>query len=407
MLMTMVLVLTAGAFVFARTLAIARFYDSYHPDNPAGEARAHSLPNYHGYFIAWVVALGLLAALAVTQIIPSFRGLPGVRGGVLIGVGLAGLALSYRITQRSFRARDHVETFVRGALMLCSGAAILTTFGIILSLLFESFRFFEQVSPFEFLTGLKWSPQSGLPLEGADGPGGFGILPVIAGTFMITLIAMIIAVPIGLFIAIYLSEYAPVRVRGIIKPLVEILAGIPTVVYGFFALLTVGPAMRSFADMLGFDVSAQSAIAVGSVMGVMIIPYISSLSDDVLTAVPQSLRNGSYALGATKSETVRKVLFPAALPGIMGAILLGISRAIGETMIVVMAAGHAANLSGNPFETTTTVTVQIVALLTGDQGFDSAKTLAAYALGLTLFAITLLLNIIALLIVRRYRLRFT
>ena len=321
MLAGLFLVLIIGAFVFARTLAIARFYDSYHPDT---EARAHSLPNYHGYFIGWVVALGLLAALAVTQAMPSVRNAPLIRGGAMITVGLAGLALSYHITQRSFRARDHVERFVRGALMLCSGVAILTTFGIILSLLFESFRFFEQVSMFEFFTGLKWSPQSSLSLQDTQEPAGFGILPVIAGTFMIMLIAMTIAVPIGLFIAIYLSEYAPQQARRIIKPLVEILAGIPTVVYGFFALLTVGPALRSFAGMLGFDVSAQSAIAVGSVMGVMIIPYISSLSDDVLTAVPQSLRNGSYALGATKSETVRKVLFPAALPGIMGAILLGI-----------------------------------------------------------------------------------
>jgi phosphate transport system permease protein len=233
--------------------------------------------------------------------------------------------------------------------------------------------------------------------------GAFGAIPVIAGTLLITLVAMVVAVPTGLMIAVYLSDYAGSKVRTYFKPLVEILAGIPTVVYGFFAALTIGPILRDVGDLVGLEVASESALAAGLIMGVMIIPFISSLSDDVMNAVPQSLRDGSYALGATKSETIRQVVFPAALPGIVGAVLLAVSRAIGETMIVVMAAGLAANLTANPLEAVTTVTAQIVTLLVGDQEFDSPKTLAAFALGLLLFVVTLCLNVIALRVVRKYR----
>ena len=305
-----------------------------------------------------------------------------------------------------FRARIYVERFIKGFLIALSAIAVLTTLGVIMSLVFESWRFFEQVSPSEFLFGLQWSPQTALRADQAGQSGAFGAVPIFAGTFLIMLIAITVAGPIGLMIAIYLSEYASKRMRAIVKPAIEILAGIPTVVYGFFALLTVGPTIRLMAENMGFSVPTQSAISAGVVMGVMIIPLISSLSDDVINAVPQSLRDGSYALGATKSETMLKVIFAGALPGIIGAFLLAISRAIGETMIVVMAAGRAANLTANPFEAVTTVTVQIVALLTGDQEFDSPKTLAAFALGLVLFIITLLLNVIALIVVRKYRERY-
>ncbi|MHA1114500.1 MAG: phosphate ABC transporter permease subunit PstC, partial [Alphaproteobacteria bacterium] len=255
----------------------------------------------------------------------------------------------------------------------------------------------------EFLFGLNWSPQTAIRADQVGSSGAFGAVPVFAGTLLITVIAMAIAVPIGLFSAIYMSEYAKPRFRAVVKPLLEILAGIPTVVYGFFAALTVAPFLRDLGADLGFGVASESALAAGFVMGIMIIPFISSLSDDVINAVPQTLRDGAYALGATKSETVRQVIIPAALPGIVGSILLAVSRAIGETMIVVMAAGLAANLTANPFEAVTTVTVQIVTLLVGDQEFDSPKTLAAFALSLVLFFVTLILNVIALWVVRKYR----
>jgi phosphate transport system permease protein len=269
--------------------------------------------------------------------------------------------------------------------------------------LFEALRFFARVPVGEFLFGLEWSPQTALRAEQVGSSGAFGAIPLFAGTLLITLIAMAVAVPIGLLSAIYLADYASPRFRSMAKPLLEILAGIPTVVYGFFAALTVAPYFRGFGEGLGLDVSSESALAAGVVMGIMIIPFVSSLSDDVMNAVPQSLRDGSYALGATQSETIKQVVFPAALPGIVGAVLLAVSRAIGETMIVVMAAGLAANLTANPFEAVTTVTVQIVTLLVGDQEFDSAKTLAAFALGLMLFCITLCLNVVALGVVRKYR----
>ncbi len=303
----------------------------------------------------------------------------------------------------TLRARNQVEQTIKIFLMACSLIAILTTIGIVLSLVFESVRFFAKISIVEFLFGTEWSPQTALRADQVGASAAFGAIPLIAGTLLITVIAMVIAVPIGLFSAIYLSDYAGTRVRGYIKPLLEILAGIPTVVYGFFAALTVAPYIRDLGAAIGLDVASESALAAGLVMGIMIVPFISSLSDDVINAVPQSLRDGSYALGATQSETIKKVILPAALPGIFAACLLAVSRAIGETMIVVMAAGLAANLTANPFEAVTTVTVQIVTLLVGDQEFDSAKTLAAFALGLLLFCITLTMNVIALHVVRKYR----
>jgi phosphate transport system permease protein len=255
----------------------------------------------------------------------------------------------------------------------------------------------------DFLFGLKWSPQMAIRADQVGSSGAFGAIPVLTGTVMISMIAMAVAAPIGLMSAIYLSEYANRRIRAIVKPLMEILAGIPTVVYGFFAALTVAPFLRDTGDAIGMTISSESAMAAGLVMGVMIIPFVSSLSDDVINAVPQSLRDGAYALGATPSETVRQVVIPAAFPGIVGSLLLAVSRAIGETMIVVMAAGLSANLTANPFQAVTTVTVQIVTLLVGDQEFDSPKTLAAFALGLLLFMVTLALNVVALVVVRKYR----
>ena len=320
-----------------------------------------------------------------------------------IAVAVIGLAFARGRISRSLRARNEVERVVGVLLIACSSIAILTTIGIVLSLVFESIRFFGKVPFLDFLFGLEWSPQTALRADQIGSTGAFGAVPLFAGTLLITLIAMLIAVPVGLLSAIYLSDYADRRVRGVIKPLVEILAGIPTVVYGFFAALTVAPRLRGLGDALGLDVASESALAAGAVMGIMIIPFISSLSDDVMNAVPQSLRAGSFALGATKSETIKRVVLPAALPGIFAAFLLAVSRAIGETMIVVMAAGLAANLTANPFEAVTTVTVQIVTLLVGDQEFDSAKTLAAFALGLMLFCITLAMNVIALRVVRKYR----
>lgn len=301
------------------------------------------------------------------------------------------------------QARNVVEQVIKGFLILCSSIAIFTTLGIVLSVLFESMRFFGSVPATDFIFGTVWSPQTAIRADQVGSSGSFGAVPLFAGTMLISFIALCVSVPIGLLAAIYLSEYANSRVRTIAKPLLEILAGIPTVVYGFFAALVVAPFIRDFGASFGLSVASESALAAGLVMGIMIIPFVSSLSDDVINAVPQSLRDGAYALGATQAETIRKVIFPAALPGVVGGILLAASRAIGETMIVVMAAGLSANLTVNPLEAVTTVTVQIVTLLTGDQEFDSPKTLAAFALGLMLFVVTLLLNVIALHVVRKYR----
>ena len=316
---------------------------------------------------------------------------------------VAGLWYAYGKIDANTAARHIVEKVVRVILVGCASIAILTTIGIVFSVLFESLRFFQQVGFGEFVTGLRWSPQLAIRADQVGSSGAFGAVPLFVGTLLISFVALVVAVPLGLMSAIYLAEYASNRVRSVVKPLLEILAGIPTVVYGFFAALTVAPAIRGFGESIGLSVASESALAAGLVMGIMIIPFVSSLSDDVITAVPQSMRDGSYGLGATRSETIRKVVLPAALPGIVGSILLAASRAIGETMIVVMAAGLAANLTFNPLEAVTTVTVQIVTLLTGDQEFDSAKTLAAFALGLMLFVVTLLLNVIALHVVRRYR----
>lgn len=299
------------------------------------------------------------------------------------------------INKPNYKLRRRIETALRWVLAAASGVAVLTTIGIVLSVVYESLRFFSEVPVWKFLFGTTWAPTAE--------PGQFGILPLLGGTLLITFIAILIAAPLGLYSAIYLAEYASPKFRKLAKPVLELLAGIPTVVLGFFAALTVAPFIRRVGEALGLSVASESALAAGLVMGMMIVPLISSLSDDIINAVPQSLRDGSYAIGATKSETITRVVLPAALPGIVSAFILATSRAIGETMIVVMAAGLAANLSFNPLAAVTTVTVQIATLLVGDQEFDSAKTLSAFALGLTLFVITLILNIIALRIVRKYK----
>jgi phosphate transport system permease protein len=318
-------------------------------------------------------------------------------------VAVLGLVVTSSRISPEFRARHATERVVTWLMIACSLIAILTTLGIVFSLLIEALRFFERVSPLEFFFGLNWEPQIPIREGQVTAGGSFGAIPVFTGTLLISAIAMLVAIPIGLYAAIYLTEYAHPKFRATVKPLLELLAGIPTVVYGFFAVLTVAPAMRNFGEMIGVPIAPNSALAAGAVMGVMIIPFVSSLSDDAIAAVPRSMRDGSYAMGATKGETITQVLLPAALPGIMGGVLLAVSRAIGETMIVVMAAGIIATLTANPFEPVTTVTVQIVTLLIGDQEFDNPKTLAAFALGLVLFVVTLALNVLALHIVRKYR----
>jgi len=446
------LLLGIGGYYLGRSRAIA---------TSGGSLRAlHSLPSYHGFyvmlwaavpalilFIVWISTQNwLIEKLVVGAADPSIGNLPPDRlslklsdirnlvagsatsgqpdaatqaaaahyrrlldlsnvimiAALLLVVGLGGF-LTFRRINPSHRARNAVERVMMGFMIVCSTIAVFTTVGIILSLLFESLRFFERVSPFEFLFGLQWSPQEALRADQVGSSGAFGMIPVFAGTLLITFIAMIVAAPVGLLSAIYLSEYASSRVRSWVKPIMEVLAGIPTVVYGFFAALVVAPFIREVGTSLGLETASESALAAGLVMGIMIIPYVSSLADDVINAVPQSLRDGAYGIGATRSETIRHVVIPAALPGIVGALLLGVSRAIGETMIVVMAAGLSARLTANPLDNVTTVTVQIVALLTGDQEFDSAKTLSAFALGLMLFLVTLALNIVALRVVQKYR----
>ena len=420
----------------------------------------HSLPGYYGYYVAiWAVlpALALLfvwvmveprvvVALVVNGLPETYRSLPpgelnllvnniqNLAAGDVVSVdvdnvlqdaaamfnaylgksrqflavlalGMAGLggAMAWRRIHPDLRARNRVERVVRWFLIAASSIAILTTIGIVLSVLFEAIRFFQKVPVTEFLFGLNWSPQTAIRADQVGSSGSFGAVPLFTGTLLITSIAMVVAVPVGLMTAIYLAEYSSARVRGIAKPLLEVLAGIPTVVYGFFAALTVAPWIRSAGESAGIQVASESALAAGVVMGIMIIPLVSSLSDDAINAVPSAMRDGALGLGSTRSETMTKVILPAALPGIVGGILLAVSRAIGETMIVVMAAGLAANLTANPFEAVTTVTVQIVTLLVGDQEFDSAKTLAAFALGLMLFVVTLILNVIGLSVVRKYR----
>ena len=447
-----VLMLTGLGYVLGRGGALA---------SVSGNVGAlHSLPSYHGLYLAlwmglpalallvvWPIAAGELIPSMVASTLPSelraqeqyaleillsdirslargdavgrevdavLRRAAEYHAGlermsrVLLAVAVVALGAAAYLWRRrriapELRARNAVERAARVLLIVCSTIAVFITVGIVLSLVFEAVRFFALVPLGEFLFGLSWSPQTAIRDDQAGSSGAFGALPLVAGTLLITTIAMSIAAPIGLMSAIYMSEYASAGFRGIAKPLLEVLAGIPTVVYGFFAALTVAPFLRDSGGLVGLDVASESALAAGLVMGIMIIPFVSSLSDDVMNAVPQALRDGALALGATRSETIIQVVIPAALPGIVGAVLLAVSRAIGETMIVVMAAGLAANLTANPFAAVTTMTVQMVTLLVGDQEFDSAKTLAAFALGLLLFTITLGLNILALRIVQKYR----
>ncbi|PTW62151.1 phosphate ABC transporter membrane protein 1 (PhoT family) [Breoghania corrubedonensis] len=329
----------------------------------------------------------------------------------VIGLALAGLLYAVWRIRPEVRARNSVERAVLVALIGASAIAILTTIGIVLSMLSETISFFRSVPAMEFFFGTVWDPRFAATVGTTSSDGQFGLIPLLAGTVYIAFVAMLFAVPIGLFAATYLAEYAGPKFRAFAKPLIEVLAGIPTIVYGFFALVTVGPFLRDLsADISGIVtgnatsfIQAQSVLTAGLVMGIMLIPFVSSLSDDIITAVPRAMRDGSLGLGATRSETMRKVILPAALPGIVGALLLTASRAIGETMIVVLAAGVAARLTINPFEPMTTVTVKIVNQLTGDLEFNSPQTLVAFALGLTLFFITLGLNIYALYIVRKYR----
>jgi len=435
----------------ARAMAFAR---------PGGAERPHSLPSYHAWYVAlWAVIPALLFLAVWTGVSqglvdqavsasPQATTLPGepleraailsearamaaghIQAGfhaqarelaplfadasrfysrlgltIALLIGFAAGAWAFTRLSPHFRARTRVERMVMGILLTASLIAVLTTLGIVLSLLFESLRFFSMVSPVEFLFGLNWSPQMAIRTDQAGSSGAFGAIPLFWGTIFIgAIIAMIVAIPLGLMSAIYLTQYASPRVRAWMKPALEILAGVPTVVYGYFAALTVAPAIRDLGLSLGIPSSTESALAAGLVMGIMIIPFVSSMADDSIAAVPQAMRDGSLAMGATRSETIKKVLVPAALPGVVGGVLLAVSRAIGETMIVVMAAGLAANLTANPFESVTTVTTQIVQLLTGDQEFNSPKTLAAFALGLVLFIVTLLLNIVALHVVKKYR----
>lgn len=372
----------------------------------ANGTRMHSRPQQYGTYVAvWMalpaIAIGAIAAGAalLNLRIPST---PFIFIFSLVGAA-ASLGLALRRVEPSLRARTAIEQFIRLLLFGASLISILTTIGIVVSILFEALKFFQQVSLWSFLTGTTWSPIATYREGQQAADSLFGSVPLFAGTFMITLIAMCVAIPVGLFSAVYMAEYAPHKVRTVAKPLLEILAGIPTVVYGFFAAITVSPLVVEAAAVFGLDASYTNALAPGMVMGIMIIPFISSLSDDVINAVPNSLREGAYALGATKSETIKNIILPAAFPGIMAACLLGISRALGETMIVVMAAGLRANLTANPLEDMTTVTVRIVDALTGDQAFDTPETLSAFALGLVLFVITLVLNLVSIIVIRKFR----
>ncbi|HKL78618.1 MAG TPA: phosphate ABC transporter permease subunit PstC [Gammaproteobacteria bacterium] len=392
--------LTLMAYSFGRRRAVAL----------AGEAHLHSRPGYYGWYAVVWLALPAIA-VAVGASLLHMTNLATVPESMVLAAALAvaggGLWMAARTLRPGLKARNIVEGVVRWLLIGASLVSILTTLGIIGSILFEAIRFFQLVSVWEFLTGTTWSPDTaflGGAGRGAEGQAEaeFGSVPLFAGTFMITAIAMLVALPVGLLSAIYMSEYAPPKVREAAKPTLEVLAGIPTVVYGFFAAITVSPLVVDLAESVGLDASYSNALAPGLVMGVMIIPFVSSLSDDVISAIPNSLREGSFALGATESETIKHVLVPAALPGIVAAFILAISRALGETMIVVMAAGLRPNLTANPLEDMTTVTVRIVDALTGDQEFDSPETLSAFGLGLMLFIVTLVLNTISLMVVRRF-----
>jgi len=466
--------LSPNFMIFAATIAAAflSFYlatGRVRKQAIASQIKSHSLNQYYGFYVSlWVLVPAILLALiwmfaadpmltsaAKARMVVAYPNLPDsfldlkmaqlvniaagyikapdavmaaqaellsaarasadrARSLTLVAVMCIGFFYAFRRVSPELRARVLCEAFLRRLFFLSAVVAILTTIGIVASLLFEAVRFFREISLFDFFFGTHWSPMTALrPGDAAaadefvaGSSGSFGMVPVMAGTLLVAVIAMAVAVPIGLFSAIYTSEFASRRVRNIVKPTLEVLAGVPTVVYGFFAALTAAPFFRDLGLFVGLDVSSQSALAAGGVMGIMIIPFISSLSDDVITAVPQSLRDGAYGLGSTRGETIIRVVLPAAFPGLVGAFLLAISRAIGETMIVVMAAGVAANMTINPLESVTTVTVQIVMLLTGDNEFDSVKTLSAFALGMTLFVITLLLNVAALTASRRLGQRY-
>ena len=389
--------MTIGGYFSGRARAIASV--------KGNEKLLHSRPNYYGWnvvvFTLIPALIVYLAFMLVNMGLAEGTNILGIGRVIAIGVGLAGLAYSMILTKSDYRARNVVESAIRWVLILAASIAVLTTVGIVFSMIKESIRFFGMYSASQFFFGTEWAPSF-------SGNSSLGFLPLLWGTISISVVALAVAVPIGLFAAIYLSEYAGSKLRSIAKPLIELLAGIPTIVYGLFALTTFGPFLFAwFGDggFLGVNwmTGARSIITAGMVMGIMLIPFVSSLSDDIINAVPQSLRDGSYGLGATQSETVRQVVLPAALPGIVGAILLAASRAIGETMIVVMGAGALAQISLNPFEAATTITARIVAQLTGDGDFASPETLVAFALGLTLFFMTLCLNIFALYIVRKYR----
>ncbi|WP_374299644.1 phosphate ABC transporter permease subunit PstC [Paracoccus sp. (in: a-proteobacteria)] len=385
--------LAAAGYIVGRSRAFA----SAGPD----VRKLHSRPTYHGYSVALTALLPALAVMAAGSILRlsgvlTVEAMP-VTGILALIVAVIGLGLGVMRIGQQYQARNAVERMVLGLLMLCSLIAIVTTAGIVLSLVFETGHFFQLYDWKTFFFGTEWTPRF-------QGNSQLGIVPLLWGTLYVSAIALLVAVPIGLFAAVYMSEYASRRVRGFVKPAIEVLAGIPTIVYGLFALITVGPLLRDyFAQPLGLGNSGTSVLTAGLVMGIMLIPFVSSLSDDIINAVPQSLRDGALGLGSTPSETVRQVVLPAALPGIVGAVLLAASRAIGETMIVVLGAGASAQMSLNPLEAMTTITVKIVSQLTGDSDFNSPETLVAFALGLTLFVITLALNVVALYIVRKYR----
>ncbi|GAB3683153.1 phosphate ABC transporter permease subunit PstC [Salinisphaera aquimarina] len=389
--------LAAVAFVLGRRKALIA---------DARGTRLHSLPGQYGVYVATWMALPAIAIGFVTGTAYLFGlrvpAAPFILSFALVGSAI-GCAMALRRVEPTLRARNSIEKFVYWALFAASLVSILTTLGIILSIVFEALKFFNQVSVWDFVTGTQWSPVATFRPGQNAASSQFGSVPLFAGTFMITSIAMLVAIPVGLLSAIYMSEYASYRVRTIAKPLLEILAGIPTVVYGFFAAITVSPLVVQVAATFGLQASYTNALAPGLVMGIMIIPFISSLSDDVINSIPNSLREGSYALGMTRSETIKRIVLPAAFPGIMAASLLGVSRALGETMIVVMAAGLRPNLTWNPLEDMTTVTVRIVDALTGDQSFDSPETLAAFALGLVLFVVTLVLNLVSIIVIRKFR----
>ena len=376
--------------------------------------KMHSQPDQYGWFVALYTGLPIIT-IGVVGVFLYLFGIDSIPPFMLVGgalsVGAITLLMVFRSVDPQTRARDLVENFIKGMLLFASLISVMTTFGILLSIIFEALHFFQTQSLSYFLFGTEWSPDTAF-LEGAGrsdasaAQAKFGAVPIFAGTFYITIMAMILAVPVGLLSAIFMSEYATPRLRSQLKPFLEILAGIPTVVYGFFAALTIAPAIVHFFAMFGIEAQFQNALSSGIIMGVMIIPFISSLSDDVISSVPQSMRNGAYALGMNKAETIRFVVLPSAMPGIIASILLAVSRALGETMIVVMAAGLRPNLTWNPLEDMTTVTVKIVESLTGDQEFNNPLTLSAFALGFVLFVVTLVINIISVSTIRSFHRKY-